>query len=62
MKAQLRLLTTAAFLILSGTALGQTDPHHFDAKEAPATATPTPEGAMGDMQAQCAAMMPMMQK
>ncbi len=62
MKAQLRLLTTAAFLILSGTALGQTDPHHRDANEAPATATPAPEGAMSDMQAQCAAMLPMMQK
>ena len=62
MKAQLRMLTTAALLVLSGAALGQTDSHHPDANEAPATTTPAPEGAMGDTQAQCAAMMPMMQK
>lgn len=62
MKTQLRIITTAALLILSGAVLAQTDAHHPDAKEAPAIATPVPGGAMGDMQAQCAAMMPMMQK
>ena len=62
MKTQIRMITTAAFLILSGTALAQTDAHHPDATAAPATTTPAPEGAMGDMQAQCAAMMPMMQQ
>ena len=62
MKIQLRMISSAAFLILSGTALGQTDAHHPDVQEAPAMATPAPNGAMGDMQAQCAAMMPMMKQ
>jgi uncharacterized protein (DUF305 family) len=53
MKTHLRLITLAAFVIVSGAALAQTDQHHqdTDAPQAPAAA---PE--------QCTAMMSMMQK
>lgn len=62
MKTQLRMITTAVLLMLSGPALAQADEHHPDATEVPAEMAPAPEGAMGDIQAQCAAMMPMMQQ
>ncbi|KKC34377.1 hypothetical protein WH91_03225 [Devosia psychrophila] len=62
MNTLLQIITTVAFLTLSGTALAQTDVHHPDATATPPAAAPAPAGAMGDMQAQCADMMPMMQQ
>jgi len=62
MNTLLRIITTTAFLTLSGTALAQTDEHHPDATATPPAAAPGVAGAMGDMQTQCADMMPMMQQ
>lgn len=62
MKAHLRLMTLAAFVVASGAAFAQTDEHHPDA-EAPQAplAAPAPESTPGSMPEQCAAMMSMMQ-
>lgn len=57
MRTYIRPIATAAFLILSGTAFAQTDEHHPEAAASPAPAAP-----QGDMAAQCAAMMPTMQR
>ena len=62
MKAHLRLMTLAAFVVASGAAFAQTDEHHpdADAPQAP-LAAPAPESTPGSMPEQCAAMMSMMQ-
>ena len=59
MKTHLRLITLAAFAIVSGAAFGQTDQHHpaADAPQAATTAT-----AQDPMPEQCTAMMSMMQR
>lgn len=62
MKAPLRLITLAGFVIASGAAFAQTDEHHpdADAPQAP-LAAPAPQPAPGSMPEQCSAMMSMMQ-
>jgi uncharacterized protein (DUF305 family) len=61
MKAHLRLITLAAFAIVSGAALAQTDEHHPDASATqPPMAAPAPGSAPGSMPEQCMAMMSMM--
>ena len=63
MKAHLRLITIAAFVVASGAAFAQTDEHHPDAgaPQAP-LAAPAPETTPGSMPEQCTAMMSIMQK
>ena len=63
MKAHLRLITIAAFVVASGAAFAQTDEHHPDAgaPQAP-LAAPAPESTPGSMPEQCTAMMSIMQK
>lgn len=63
MKTHLRLITFAAFAILSGAAFAQTDPHH-PASETPQTTTATSTAATPQvgLPEQCTAMMSMMQK
>jgi uncharacterized protein (DUF305 family) len=62
MKAHLRSITLAAFVVASGAAFAQTDEHHPDAgaPQAP-LAAPAPESIPGSMPEQCTAMMSMMQ-
>jgi len=62
MKAHLRLITIAAFVVASGAAFAQTDEHHPDASAPQAPlAAPAPESTPGSMPEQCTAMMSMMQ-
>jgi uncharacterized protein (DUF305 family) len=61
MKAHLKLIVAAAFLILPGAALAQADEHHPDA-DAPIAAPTTPAPMAGGLPEQCMAMMPMMQQ
>ena len=62
MKAYLRLITIAAFVVASGAAFTQTDEHHPDASAPQAPlAAPAPESTPGGMSEQCTAMMSMMQ-
>ncbi len=60
MKAYLRLITTAALMILPIGALAQTDAHHPE-PGAPSAAPATPAPA-GNLPEQCTKMMPMMQQ
>ena len=62
MKAHLRSITLAAFVVASGAAFAQTDEHHPDAgaPQAP-LAAPAPESTPGSVPEQCTAMMSMMQ-
>ena len=62
MNTCLRLITVAALMILPGPAFAQADAHHPDAAGGAAAATPAPAPMTGNMPAQCAAMMPMMQQ
>lgn len=61
MKAHLKLIAAAAFMILPGAALAQTDEHHPDA-DAPLVASTAPAPMAGGLPEQCMAMMPMMQQ
>ncbi len=61
MKAHLKLIAAAAFLILPGSALAQTDEHHPDA-DALIVASTAPAPMAGGLPEQCMAMMPMMQQ
>lgn len=63
MKTYLRLFAVAAFTILPVAAFAQADQHHPDTGGGAAAARPDAAAPMtGDLPAQCAAMMPMMQQ
>jgi uncharacterized protein (DUF305 family) len=61
MKTHLKSIVAAAFLILPGAALAQTDEHHPDT-DAPIVASTAPAPMAGGLPEQCMAMMPMMQQ
>ena len=62
MKMHLRLFAAAAFAILPAAAFAQADEHHPGTGDAPAAVAPAPAPMTGNLPAQCAAMMPMMQQ
>jgi uncharacterized protein (DUF305 family) len=59
MKAHLKAIAAAAFFVLPGVALAQTDEHHPET-DAPLAAATAPMA--GGLPEQCMAMMPMMQQ